>query len=308
MALRCIKLLRLKVVLIRLLSSILGSLGVLWLFVEPIDFFFPTTQETVRPHLWIFIVVGVILGFWRARPRTKLKKNIGKTDVRIEIVVKNIFDIPGHLVIGTNSTFDTSFDDEIIDRASLQGQFTELYYTTVKILDDQIAESLKDISPTVIPVTDKPFGKNRLFPIGSVAKTSSGARTAYLLATAHLNKSKVAVASLEHIRFALVELWGFLREKGSYGSPVVIPVLGTGFSRLNQPREQVIKEIVKSFVVSWREGKCTERLIIVIRPVDFLEGNIDLEHIERYLEYTCAFLSTEPQESKVPPAGTPLSS
>ena len=68
-----------------------------------------------------------------------------------------------------------------------------------------------------------------------------------------------------------------------------MPILGSGFSRLNATREVILREIVKSFVAATHAGKFCECLTIIIRPKDYFEGKIDLESIDCFLKQECQY-------------------
>ena len=68
-----------------------------------------------------------------------------------------------------------------------------------------------------------------------------------------------------------------------------MPVLGTGFSRLPQTREQVVREIVKSFVAACSERVFADRLTIVLSPKDVAEHKISLDGLSAFLGHVCLY-------------------
>ena len=178
---------------------------------------------------------------------------VSDTDALVEIRVCDIFSLGGALVVGSNTTFDTSIEDGTISDASVQGQFTRRFVDSVDELDRQIAVSLEN-TPSENRTEDKPYGKDREYAIGTVASLSSLGKRAYMVAIASLNPYRVASTNREDVLDALPRLWEFVRSRGGL-EPLCCPILGSGFSRVKAPREELIREIVKSFVAASREGE-----------------------------------------------------
>jgi len=83
-----------------------------------------------------------------------------------------------------------------------------------------------------------------------------------------------------------------------------MPVLGTGFGRLRQTREEVVREIIKAFVAACSEMTFADKLTIVISPQDMLKNNISLEELGLFLRHECTYacFSTDAQAQ----TGTPV--
>ena len=69
------------------------------------------------------------------------------------------------------------------------------------------------------------------------------------MAIATLNAHRIAFATRNDLLDALPVLWENIRTRGGM-EPISVPVLGSGFSRLNAKREELVREIVKSFVAA----------------------------------------------------------
>jgi hypothetical protein len=68
-----------------------------------------------------------------------------------------------------------------------------------------------------------------------------------------------------------------------------MPVLGTGFSRLPETREQVVREIVKSFVAAYSDCVFADRLTIVLSPKDVADHKMSLAELGAFLEHVCFY-------------------
>ena len=273
-----------------LISSTLRAFGVLWVMVEIVSYFFPDFVSFLRSSWWVFLVIGVSVGAWRGRPKLAVRATIAGTDAGIEVRVGDLFQQDGAFIISAPTSFDTSTEDGTIDEKSVQGQYTKRFCDSLENLDRQIEVSLDGVKFETRDKVDKPFGSRRKYPVGTVANVTFGGKKAYFVAIATLNSYKNATATRNELLDALPVLWENLRSRGGI-EPINVPVLGSGFSRLNATREQLIREIAKSFVAATHSGKFTERLRIVISLSDYHEKKIDLEGLGRFLEQECAYSS-----------------
>ena len=288
------------------LGTILNALGALWIVIESTSFFSQKFAAVARCYWWSFAVAGVVAGLWRAWPRLAVRAPVFGTDASIEIRVADLFSQEGAVVVGSSTTFDTSMDDGTISAKSVQGQYTKLYADSVEDLDRQITDSLIGIASTELHFRAKPYGKRLRFPVGTVASVKCNQKRAYFVAIATFNQHKVALAKTEDILDALPLLWEFVRNRGGL-DPISIPVLGSGFSRVQAKREELIREIVRSFVAASRTGRFCERLTISVAAQDYQEGHIDLPGLGRFLEHECKYAGTL-YSSTTMPTGTPAES
>ena len=269
--------------------ALLEAFGVLWLSVETSGFFAPGFVPVLRSLWWVFLLSGVLWGFSRAWPRTAIRARVSDFDTWVEIRVCDLFSVKGSLVVGSNTTFDTAIEDGTISEASVQGQFTQRVVGSVAELDIQIAASLEG-TPFECRAADKSYGKDREYPIGTVASVTSSGTRGYLVAIASLNAERVAATTREDVLGALPYLWEYIRSSGTV-DPLCCPILGSGASRLTTPREELVREIIKSFVASTRVGKLCEHLTIAISPEDCRRFQINLEALGRFLEHECTYSS-----------------
>lgn len=281
-------------------ASILQALGVLWFIVEPGAFFFPDFATAVQPLWWLFLSSGAVVGVVRARPRTSVKERIEGTDIDIEIQVCDLFSLDGALIVGSNTTFDTSIEDGTISRKSVQGQYTEKYCPSVELLDRELSNSLQGVASSSTR-ENKPYGKRDEFELGTVASVHCGGRGAYFVAIATLNEHRRAVGTRQNILDALPHIWEHIRNRGDM-EPLCCPVLGAGFSRLDTTLEALVREIVKSFVAVARFGRFCEKLTIAIAPKDFRDGKTNFKELKHFLECECKYSKASEADSSPPVA------
>ena len=277
----------------RLATAFVEGIGSLWIIVEAYAFFgAPEKVTAIRSAWWAFLLAGGAMGLWWARPRLRLTRRISGTDADLTVRVGDIFNIPGDMIVGTNTTFDTALHNGTINPRSIQGRFT-LDETSVDDLDRDIDHALVGVEPVrEVAATDKPFGKATQYPIGTVATVRGQSRRAHLVAIATFNAQRVANSTTEDILAALPAVWEHVRSHGDMDD-IVIPVLGSGFSRVKATRGELIAEIIRSFVAAAREGRFCEHLTIVIWTEDFAAGRVKLQTLERILDHECNFFGTQ---------------
>lgn len=289
-------------------GALLQAFGALWLLIQATDFFFsdPAWTAFVRSIWWLFCICGLLIAIRRAWPKRSVEARIKDTDVMVEIRIGNILKQDGAIIVGSNTTFDTSLEDGTISKSSVQGQFTEQHFDNVRELDQKLDQALKPVSSTATRTTDdKPYGKVKEYELGTVAPIEFGGRKAYFVAIARLNSERVASSDANAFQDALPKIWNGLRSRGGM-EKLVCPVLGSGYSRLKLTRKELVQAIIRSFVVASQEGKLTEKLSIVVRPEDLRQGQLSLEDLHRFLECECLYTQAPRTPESSQPTGTPL--
>lgn len=263
--------------------------GFFWLIVEPSSIFFPEITDWTRGNwesFFVYVALALLCAIGRNSPAPVVSCRLSGRDVSIEIRISNIFDVKGAaFVISTNSTFDTSISRGLISAKSLQGQFTGEYYDKEEHLDSDLTDALAEEESMLLD--DDRKGKKEKYEIGTVAKVCPKQQIVYLVAIAHMNKEGRAESTFEAVLESLGKLWNFIAERGEL-EPLVVPVLGTGLTRLAEvTREEMIKEIIKSFIPACSEKKFCEKLTIVISESDYRKWEIDLHELGNFLRYHC---------------------
>jgi len=273
---------------VRAVAAVLSAFGTLWLLVEVTAFFFQATTvpDWLRAHWWLFAILGAGIAAARCWPKTSVAYNLNGRDVSVEIAVGDVFAFSGALVIGSNTTFDTRVSPTLIAANSVQGKFTTTYYSDETQLDSELVAGLNGVRSEQLQGQRQ--GKAVRYPIGTTVRLNPKGRRTYFVAIADINEHGVADGSFEKLRVALAELWVHVGSKG-LKEPLIMPVLGTGFSRLTQTRAEVVREIVKSFVAACSERVFVDRLTIVISPTDMTKHRLSLDELGAFLKHTCIY-------------------
>lgn len=281
------------------------AFGALWLSVEITAFFSEPMAQKIPPFWWAFLATGAIVGLLRAWPRVSVSCRIRGTDCHIDLRICDMLGQSGSYIIGSNTTFDTSLEDKTISERSVQGQFTKRFFPSLSQLNRELADSLAGVESTELSAIEKPYGKRTRYEIGSVAMVRYDRGIAYFLAVANLNANRVASASRQDVLDALPKLWEFIRTRGSI-EPICSPILGTGFSRTNATRDDIAREMIRSFVAACQAGRFSERLTIAIAPADYRAGTVDFPALVRFLENACEEANLPPSQVSSAAKGQPL--
>jgi hypothetical protein len=270
----------------KMLLALLGTFGALWLIVEIASFFSAQAGKSIHDHWTWFFVAGIAIALASNWPRHRISCQLKNRDVRIEIVIGDMFKLDGAFVIGATTTFDTDTSNSLISPRSVQGKFTRMFYSADAHLQADLSKALES-TPSTGTVTRSGQIIHE-YPVGTVAPVTVRGQKAYFIGITSLNQHGVAQATFEDLKTSLPHLWEFLTTRGDL-QRVVMPVLGSGFARLPETREEIIREIVKSFVAACSSIRPTEALTIVIPADDFYKNRVDLEELERYVQHTCKY-------------------
>ena len=278
--------------IINIFSLFLAILGALWLILEISSYFIPKicSQYIVSLGVWflaILILVALVISVFINRPINSINEKLNNRDITITIVIGDFFEQKGDYIVGTNTTFDTNLTEGIIFKNSIQGQFSTKYFEgKIELLDELIEKQLE--LENDFTIDSNKTGKRNRYPIGKTIQIKYNDVTAYFLALAEMNKYGVASSSYENILLSLSNLWDYISSHGST-DPLVIPILGTGFSRIEIEKEIIIQEIVKSFIAACSEKRFTNNLIIVIYPKDYEDAELDLNKLHEFLKCQCKY-------------------
>lgn len=263
------------------IGKFFAVIGILYLCVDLADAFNIYKKDQYSYYgLIILIVLALLYVLSTRRPVSRISYKIPKKDFAIEVLIGDIFKIPGEVVVSTSSTFDTDMSSGLIAVSSLQGQLATHYFNgqTAEI-DRQIDVSLEGEQFTN---NEKRPGKKREYAIGTVARVSEHGKNFYLVAMSHMEEGGNASSDLKMVDEALERLWMNLAAKAEVGD-IVMPLMGTGRGRVPYPRKKMIERIAQSFVDAASERAFSNRLIIVVRPEDASKFSLNLFQVRDYL-------------------------
>ncbi len=247
---------------------------------------FPDLFERSWGVLAFLVVVSLVGGLWRSRPRERLEFKLPPSDLTINIAVGDVLSQDGNVVLGSNDTFDTSLSDGIISPKSVQGQLLQRTFGgDVGALDSQIATSLTEVTPTADP--DKTFGKTDRYPIGTVAIAVEGNARYFLPAIAKMSAGTPphTRASVEGVQMALTKAWEAVGRAGQR-DPVHAPIVGSHLARLGLSHTWLVQMMVLSFVAVTKRDSGISSLTIWVAEND--SATVDLAALDDWLRALCA--------------------
>lgn len=287
---------KLRVITWHFVFDICKWFGGFWMIIEPLSYFSNDFENLVKPHgIWVFII-SLIITIFQNRPRLKFKYFIKNKDVYVNIVIGDLLKMKKKdVVIPTNVHFVTELSDNLISEKSVQGQFTRKYFDSYNHLDSDIQTSLNGVNYAA--ETPPYLGKEKLYDLGTVARLSIKRNNkrlfwSYLFALAKLNEHGICQSNIAEFQQTLPALWSYIQTKGEL-SDIAMPILGSGFCRIDSSREDLFKEILLSFLAATRNSKFCKSLTFVIYYKDISEMNIDLESIKEFTRYQTSNFSRE---------------
>lgn len=243
-----------------------SAVGVLAVLLEIINFIFGRLPIDGWSLAITIAVVSIGYGLIRAWPRP-IRQEYNSPNTTIDIVKGDLFGQDCNIVVGTCDTFDTSIP-HIIAKSSVQGQALErLYGGDTEQLDRELATALQG---KTVERTIPKSGKTEKYGVGTVATLRNGSHRLYFLAYSEMNEDNEAQSTPDGIWRSLASLWEEVSRTAN-GTPVAIPVIGGGQSRLSQvmPAQDSIRFIVMSFMFASRTKKVCDQLRVVVHPRDF---------------------------------------
>jgi hypothetical protein len=230
------------------------------------------------------VAACLVWGVARAMPERDVTRDFGHPDIRVRVRVGDLFDETEHLVVGFTDTFDTDTSgDTVISRSSVQGQLLDrVYQGDREQLDRDLAAALDPVTPAVVEsASDKPQGKRRRYPLGTVAAITRADRTIFCCAYSELGNDLVARSSMDDMWASLGHLWDAIAAHGRR-RPVAMALVGSDLARIDaMSRENLLRMILLSFICSSNVRVATRELTLVIHPKDL--DKVDMVEVEAFL-------------------------
>lgn len=261
------------------LMTFLACLGALSTAMQTFNVINPASKAlegySVLAAIIALSALGAMIWSW---PRP-IAEDYNAPKTRIRIVPGDILNESGHLVIGTNDTFDTETPN-IIATNSLQGQALQvLYGGDLKDMDRHLSAALVNKTPTGTLVK---AGKQTQYGVGTIATLKHAHRLIFFLAYCEMDSQNVARSTPDKVWKSLLALWAEVSIRAN-GGTVSIPVIGGGQARLSNilPAQDAIRFTLLSFMFASRGSKICDELRIVVRPDDY--NKLDRLELQSFL-------------------------
>ncbi|MDV7215482.1 macro domain-containing protein [Streptomyces prunicolor] len=237
---------------------------------------------------WVLLLsllgFSILFGLIRAWPQRVASRDFDSPDIKVRVIVGDLFEQQTHLVIGFNDLFDTdTTNNVVINQASVQGQFQDkIYGNDLVRLDAELTTALaSQLVTEAEDVSAKSVGKRDRYPIGTVAVLGDPARHFFCVAYSKMGNNLIASSDVDFLWQSLGAVWDAVYVRGQR-KEVSIPIVGSELARvacLN--RESLLKMILLSFVARSRQSVVCKQLTIVIHPKDYY--HINMLEVEAFL-------------------------
>ena len=260
------------------IASVLGFFSIVIAIIEFFPFLkFLSDFLKQTPFLIIITAFALMYSFTKNRPKNNFIFKVNNRDVELELSIGGIEKIKSAYIVPVNSEFDMSLGGSVKVAQSVKSMVIKKYFAgDASVLQQRIAKELK----SKIYVTQKEDGKYKLGTTVRI-ETEDKKKVFYFVVNSHKLNDRRVEASEDGLCATLSGLWSYISTHGAK-EYVATPLLGTGNGRLKIPREEVYKEIVRSFIASCSGKSYCERLTIVVRDEDVSKCKINIEELVEF--------------------------
>lgn len=271
---------------LQLAQSLLGGIGLVWLFLGAYYELGPATAEKVG--FFTFLLIGLLIGaIWFLIDGLLvsgfLKQSIEITsnaiDAPITVMFGDLFDQDGCKAVSVNEFFDSAVDDKHVSTNTLHGlMLTKCWAGNTADWDSQIAQELSGIQPREVVTRPAP-GKADRYAVGTTASVSRNGHDFLCVAvTKTCTESLEASATSDDLQHAVRGLLCKARTVCS-GRPLNIPLLGSGLARTGIKPNIIVDLILLAIFEESRTRKITNHIRIVLPKG--MRNRIDLTTIQK---------------------------
>ncbi len=249
--------------------------GVVWTAADAIDNAYPTLEVNSPAKLGVLVAGCLLVGIVRAVPLRSISHRIGGSNSRLTVRFGDLFNEPGVRVIPVNEFFDAELGEHV-SASTLHGQIlARLYGGDAHRFIQDVGAKLPAAQGVEVP---RPDGRTLRFPLGTAVHTKFNAERYLLLAFARTDvQTRKAHASVQDMWSALEGLWSAARIH-SNGSPIALPLLGSGQSGVGLPPQLLLNVIVTAALAETRRQRIASEIVVVVHD-DFF-SDIDLRALD----------------------------
>lgn len=279
----------------RVLADFSSVLGFATIFTTLLEFF-PSLSPVAAAvksgwGLFAVVVASLIYTLVLNWPRKSFIFKVANRDTSLELRIGDIMRHQGSIVVPTNTDFDLQLNGNAKAAKSVQSAVVQRYFGSnsgalTRKINQELKKSLYDVQRA-----------GTAYKVGTtVSVPCEGApdRVFYFVANSHRNSVGSRVEAREaDLAPALSGLWSHISEHGAKGE-IAIPLLGTGQGRLHMSREDVFKEIARSFVASCAGKTYCNKLTIYIRQEDIDTCCIAIEELIEFAKFQALYVDYAP--------------
>lgn len=193
-----------------------------------------------------------------------------------KIIIKfgDLFEQDGIISMATDEVFDSSFENNIVSKNGVLGQFIQKFYDGNNEEYDKDINNFLNKEPKRKPKRkpkkiNRKLGKDIKYPLGTTISLKRKSKKFYNFVLTRVNKENAKVsADITDLWTALIEFWRFVQIDGN-DEIISIPLVGTGYADINLPVQQIVEIILDTIYDISNEGKITSKIQIIIHKKFF---------------------------------------
>jgi len=241
-----------------------------------------STQDIILFYIYaalLSIPFALIFSIIKGVAPLKIEFEFSK-GLNTKIIIKfgDLFDQDGIISMATDEVFDSSFENDIVSKKGVLGQFILKFY------DGNDQEYEKDISDYFLSNQPKKkpkkinrtLGKDLKYTLGTTIKLERKGKKFYNFALTRVNTNNAKVsADITDLWTALIEFWKFVQINGN-DEVISIPLVGTGYADINLPVQQIVDIILDTIYDVSNNGRITSKIQIIIHEKFFKKINLTI--------------------------------
>lgn len=257
--------------------------------------------KSVLTNVLIYLAAGIILAIITQSSFAHYSMRIVGTDVKIEIVMGDIFDCKGEIVVPCNTTFSGRSD--IIGDKSIQSQMTARIkqpkgstLTNDEYFEQKVNEALNSDECKSRRCDESKILCNReynVYEYGTMAPIAlpvdGRERNVILLAVAEMVEPHKPKVDGWHLMKSIDCMWEQIASRRTREQTLVVPILGTGSAGITDKPEQTVARYIMRTFADNASRLGIRKLILSVYPQDYLDNEINLEELRCYADYLCRF-------------------
>ncbi len=259
-------------------TAFYAVLGLISVFVSFEELFSEEISVCDKIKISLIVLIGIwficaLIVSFIVVIRNRNKVLDGKNGKGVFLIYGDLFDSKivkdekRYICFAVNRCFDTIVDDKLIASKSVHGiAFNRLYLQnglTPEKLNDAIKGSIKgNPSFEIVPRSRKCEGNLKRYEVGTYANLQIDNKLNYLLlGLTWFDSNLNAYASKQDYVYAVQRMIEMINIEAQ-GFPVLMPIIGTGFSRTDLNERDALRYMIESFRINI--NKITSDIYIIV--------------------------------------------
>jgi Thoeris protein ThsA, Macro domain len=260
-----------KNIIKQFVQSLIGGLGLIWLFFEP---YYTYNPDKEKISLLLLAGIGAIVGLaWFLIDgycfggfllhSIKIKSNA--IDTSITVKFGDLFTEEGYKAISVNEYFDSAVDENHVSSATLHGIMLKKFWGgNTRDWDEQVCSQLSDNTIMETVTRRTPPAKQNRYKLGTTALVTVENHKFLCVALSKTDLDNLEASA--NTTDLYESICGLLRKARTVcaGAPLNIPLMGNGLSRTGIKPSIIVNLIMLAIVEESKKKKVTSEIRIVL--------------------------------------------